>query len=71
LRYLLNTKEILILIPVSVDCGTMMVIATLYRKEKRKGSKVVCRYFNSDSQALPPIEVGRDNFGVFDRSFMR
>jgi hypothetical protein len=71
LRYLLDTKEVLLLIPASVDCGTMRVIATVYRKEKRIGTKVLCRYFDYQSQALPPIEVGRDNFGVFERSFMR
>jgi hypothetical protein len=46
LCYLLNTQKVLVLIPLSIDCGTMKVVATLYPTEKRKETKVMGRYFN-------------------------
>jgi hypothetical protein len=71
LQYLQHTKEILILVPVADNLGTMQVVATIFRTKKIRGAPVYCRFFNSLNVALPWFEVGRDNFGLFDGSFLK
>ena len=42
LHYLQHTKEVLILVPIADNLGTMEVVATIFRTTKRKGAQVQC-----------------------------
>jgi hypothetical protein len=48
----------------------MEVVATMFRTGKAKGTKVQTRYFNSKGKALGAMNIGKDNFGIFEGSFM-
>ena len=71
LHYLQHTKEVLILVPLSDNLGTMEVVATIFRTTKKRGSPVLCRFFRSTNDVLPWFEVGQDTFGFFDGTFLK
>jgi hypothetical protein len=69
-KYLMNTKELIVLVPESECLGTMQVVATIFRTTKTRGTKVFARYFDNTGTALPPMVIGKDNIGAFDGSFL-
>jgi hypothetical protein len=69
LKYLVDTKELILLVPSGV-AGTMEVVAVIFRQDNKKGTKVLSHLFDTTGKALSATVIGKDNIGAFDGSFL-
>jgi len=69
LKYLVDTKELILLVPSGV-AGTMEVVGVIFRQDNKKGTKVLSRLFDTTGKALSATVIGKDNIGAFDGSFL-
>ena len=68
-RKLKNTKELVIVVPVSKNKTTLEVVGALFRADNKVGTKIFCRYFDKNAVACPAIEVASDLDGYFEDKF--
>jgi hypothetical protein len=64
-RCLKNTKELVLIAPVSRNKTTYEVVGTLFRNDAKLGTKVYCRYLNNLGKTLPAFVVSQDDEGRF------
>jgi hypothetical protein len=65
-RKLKHTKELVLVVPIAKNNTTMEVVGTLFRAGKAVGTKVLCRYFDGNGEALAAFEVATDDDGYFE-----
>jgi hypothetical protein len=65
-RKLKHTKELVLVVPVSRNMTTMEAVCTLFRQDNAVGTKVLCRYFDGQGEALAAFEVATDDDGFFE-----
>jgi hypothetical protein len=62
-----QAKELVLIMPVAKKQITCKVIGTLFRHEKKQGTKIFCRYFTSGGVAKEAFQVAMEDEGRYEK----
>jgi hypothetical protein len=65
-RKLKNTKELVVVVPITKNMTTLEVVGTVFRADNKVGTKVFCRYFDKKGLCRSAFEVAVDEDGFFE-----